>query len=539
MTVADLVVRGTVILAAAFVAAYGARRASAAVRHFVWTMAFLAVLLLPAAMKVGPRFALPGAAPAAVQTRVMAVALPGVTGVKVTPGAPARPTTPLSTYLGGLYLAGLLLVLGRFTAGAWRMGRMVNGARPAGHAAAAAELVRAELGIRRAVRVLESAEAAVPMTWGIRRAVVLLPNAAREWPEGRLHAVLMHEMVHVARYDLLAQMVAQAACCLYWFHPMMWAAARQLRKERERACDDRVLDRGVAAPDYAGHLMELARVLVERQASLADAPAPMAEAGDLEERVRALLDRSRNRAPLTRRAAAAVAVLACALVLPVASVTSHAQAARGALAGIVQDISMARVPGCMVSIRNLDGTNQEQASVNPAGEYGFAAIPPGRYVVEVRARGFAVSSVQVVVVAGAAARADVTLEVGKMTESVTITRTRPAGAPAAQAAMVPVGPPQRIRVGGNVQAAKLVRQPRPIYPDEVAQLGISGTVMLRTVISTTGEPLNPEVINTTVDPRLAQAALDAVRQWRYQPTLLNGQPVEVATTIDVTFALEQ
>ena len=63
--------------------------------------------------------------------------------------------------------------------------------------------------------------------------------------------------------------------------------------------------------------------------------------------------------------------------------------------------------------------------------------------------------------------------------------------------------------------------------------------MLRTVISTTGEPLNPEVINTTVDPRLAQAALDAVRQWRYQPTLLNGQPVEVATTIDVTFALEQ
>jgi TonB family protein len=444
----------------------------------------------------------------------------------------------LSVYLGGLYLAGLLLVLGRFTAGAWRMGRMVNGAQPARYAAKAAEQVREELGIGRGVRVLESAEAAVPMTWGIRRAVVLLPNAAREWPEGRLHAVLMHEMVHVARHDLLAQMVAQAACCLYWFHPMMWAAARQLRKERERACDDRVLDCGVAAPDYAGHLMELARVLVERQASLADAPA-MAETGDLEERVRALLDQSRNRAPLSGRAAAAVAVLACALVLPVASVTSHAQAARGALAGIVQDISTARVPNCTVSIRNLDGTNQEQTTVNPAGEYGFAAIPPGRYVVEVRASGFAMSSVPVVVVAGAAARADVTLEVGKISESVTVTRTRPAGAPASQAAAAPAGAPQRIRVGGNVQMARLIRQTRPVYPDEVAQLGISGTVMLRTVISTTGEPLNPEVINTTVDPRLAQAALDAVRQWRYQPTLLNGQPVEVSTTVDVTFALEQ
>ena len=344
-------------------------------------------------------------------------------------------------------------------------------------------------------------------------------------------------MVHVARYDLLAQVVAQAACCLYWFHPLMWAAARQLRKERERACDDAVLDRGVAAPDYAGHLMELARVLVERQASLADAPA-MAEAGDLEERVRALLDRTRNRAPLTRRAAAAVAVLACALVLPVASVTSHAQSARGALVGIVQDISQARVPGCSVSIRNLDGKNQEQAKVNPAGEYAFAAIPPGRYVVEVRARGFALSSVQVVVEAGAAARADVTLEVGKISESVTVTRARPAGAPIAQAA-APAGTPQRIRVGGNVQMAKLIKQQKPVYPDDLAQLGITGTVMIRTVISTTGEPLNPEVVNTTVHPGLAQAALDAVRQWRYQPTLLNGQPVEVATTIDVTFELEK
>jgi TonB family protein len=64
-------------------------------------------------------------------------------------------------------------------------------------------------------------------------------------------------------------------------------------------------------------------------------------------------------------------------------------------------------------------------------------------------------------------------------------------------------------------------------------------VMVRAVISVTGEMLNPEVINTTVNPGLAQAALDAVRQWRYQPTLLNGQPVEVVTNIDVTFELDQ
>ena len=62
--------------------------------------------------------------------------------------------------------------------------------------------------------------------------------------------------------------------------------------------------------------------------------------------------------------------------------------------------------------------------------------------------------------------------------------------------------------------------------------------MLRAVISTTGEPLNPEVVNT-VDPGLARAALDAFRQWRYQPTLLNGEPVEVVTTVMMRFELEQ
>ena len=104
--------------------------------------------------------------------------------------------------------------------------------------------------------------------------------------------MILHELVHVRRHDLLAQVAAQAACCLYWFHPMVWLAARQLRKEREAACDDAVLSGGVSAPDYAGHLLEVARVMVQRR-SLADAPA-MAENGDLEERVRAVLDRGQE-----------------------------------------------------------------------------------------------------------------------------------------------------------------------------------------------------------------------------------------------------
>ena len=345
--------------------------------------------------------------------------------------------------------------------------------------------------------------------------------------------MLLHEMVHVARYDLLAQMVAQAACCLYWFHPLAWLAARQLRKERERACDDAVLDRGVAAPDYAGHLMELARVLVERQASLADAPA-MAEGGDLEERVRALLDRGRNRAPLTRRVAAAVAVLACALVLPVATLTTYAQAGRGALAGIVTDPSGSRVPRSAVTAKNLDGTNEERAVVNAAGEYGFPSIPAGRYTIEVRAPGFKIASKEIVVVAGAAARADVSLSLGNVSESVTVRAARTAPAPPAARAL---GTPQRIPIGGNVQPAKLLSQVKPEYPADLKQQGLTAVVSIRAIISKQGDLLSPQVVNTVL-PEFAQAALDAVKQWRYQPTLLNGQPVEIITNIDVTFELE-
>ena len=83
-----------------------------------------------------------------------------------------------------------------------------------------------------------------------------------------------------------------------------------------------------------------------------------------------------------------------------------------------------------------------------------------------------------------------------------------------------------------------MRQTRPVYPPELQQLGVEGTVILRAIISKDGAVLHPQVVNS-VDPRLAKAALDAVAQWQYQPTLLNGEPVETLTTIDVNFQLEQ
>ena len=104
--------------------------------------------------------------------------------------------------------------------------------------------------------------------------------------------------------------------------------------------------------------------------------------------------------------------------------------------------------------------------------------------------------------------------------------------------MNPDGTPvQRIRVGGNVQASKLINHPSPVYPPLAKQARISGVVQLNAVVGTDGYMKELSVVSG--HPLLVQAALDAVRQWAYQPTLLNGQPVEVVTVVDVNFSLAE
>jgi protein TonB len=97
--------------------------------------------------------------------------------------------------------------------------------------------------------------------------------------------------------------------------------------------------------------------------------------------------------------------------------------------------------------------------------------------------------------------------------------------------------PKRITVGGNVQQAKLLAQPRPAYPPLAKQARISGTVRFTAIIGRDGTIQNLTLLGG--HPLLVQSATEAVKQWRYQPTLLNGEPVEVVTQIDVNFTLSQ
>jgi protein TonB len=101
----------------------------------------------------------------------------------------------------------------------------------------------------------------------------------------------------------------------------------------------------------------------------------------------------------------------------------------------------------------------------------------------------------------------------------------------------PPAVPQRVPVTSTIQAARLVSRVQPIYPPLARQSRIEGSVVLHAVINKDGEVSELQVLSG--HPLLVKAALDAVRQWRYSPTLLSGQAVEVETTITVTFVLAQ
>jgi TonB family protein len=220
----------------------------------------------------------------------------------------------------------------------------------------------------------------------------------------------------------------------------------------------------------------------------------------------------------------AVAAAALVVLAPLAALRLHGQGT-GGLAGTIYDASGGTVPGATVEIVNADTGQKQTIASGPAGNYS-ANIPAGRYQLMVSSPGFAVYARKAIAAPGTL---DVVLTVGSITESITVSGKGPQAGPTSET--------RRIRVGGNVQAAKLLQQVKPIYPAFAESAGIAGTVLLRAVISVDGGIMGLTLLSSP-DPALADAAMDAARQWRYQPTLLNGQPVEVVTTISVNFRLE-
>jgi beta-lactamase regulating signal transducer with metallopeptidase domain len=163
------------------------------------------------------------------------------------------------------------------------------------------------LRIDREVRLGLIDEPMSPIATGLLRPAVLLPRASAAWSDERRRAVLLHELAHIKRGDCGVQLVAQIACAIYWFHPLVWMAAGKLRSERERACDDHVLRCGARPSSYASHLLDIAS---ELRPSLAPSAAlAMARPSELEGRLLAVLAAGRARVPFRATRWGVIAVI--------------------------------------------------------------------------------------------------------------------------------------------------------------------------------------------------------------------------------------
>ena len=332
-----LVLKATLLLSAGGLLTVAARGAPASIRHLVWAATLIGLLVLPLLALGLPRWTLPvlPADPAATVS-VMSEATPapvaevgGADHARSLPGSVAAPAPeapagspapwPDLHPLLLLWAAGSLAVLGWVLLGQLGVQRLRRRAQPVRNAEWLREAHDLSwlLDITRPVALLRGTATATPMTWGILWPTVLLPDEAEEWGEDRRRMVLLHELAHVRRKDCLTQLAAHLACALFWFHPLAWYAARRLRVERERACDDMVVRAGASAPDYADHLLHVARTLKAPRAS--GTAVAMARPGQLEGRLLAVLDPERRRgsAAWTTRAAALAGLAALTVAVAV------------------------------------------------------------------------------------------------------------------------------------------------------------------------------------------------------------------------------
>ncbi|HET7213321.1 MAG TPA: M56 family metallopeptidase [Terriglobia bacterium] len=537
----EVALKGTVFLSIAMALVLALRSASAASRHLVWTLALGATLALPVVSLTLPAWKvavfsssepIAMSKPMQIERNFAANAADAQASEVPGTGQTARPA--MARWVLLLWGIGVIFCLGRMAVGEVRVRRMVEHTHhfQATHANSLLENVRRRLGIFRSVELRTSPDIAVPFTRGIFRPAIILPEEGRGWPQEQFEYVLAHELAHVCRHDCLTQLPAQFACALLWFHPLVWFAAFQMRKERERACDDVVLNVGHHAADYAEFLLALGRRL-QRPNPVWSTTVAMSQPSQLEVRMKALLDPKLNRRPLTASRALFAAVLTMALLVPAAVIHASAGNDTGSISGTVHDPSGAVVPGAGVILISSRTQTRIASHTGEDGTFSFPEVPAGRYQLEFAKPGFARTLTgEFELGPSRELHQNFTLNLGWVSEELVVRGHRPA-----TLAPAPTRTPHRIRVGGLVQAAKLVKIVKPAYPAGAEKQGTEGTVILRAVIGTSGQVLSLEPYNDA-DPALTEAAMEAVRQWRYQPTLLNGVPVEVATTITVTFRLD-
>ncbi len=313
----SMAIKGTVVVGIGLAAVTVIRRTRASVRHLIMAGTFSALFTLPFALALVPETVVIKLPLATMQQPASLVVRLDVNG-RAVPGSVLASRSAAAAAARGLTLdeltrlawgIGTLAMLAPLWAALWRLGRIRRTGVPFLAGRDLIRLLAAEARIARPVEVLIHEAVAAPLTMGVLKPAIVLPDDAHEWSDGDLRRALVHELEHVRRGDWVFHVLARITCAMYWFNPLVWIALRRLGLEAERACDDAVLvvDESTA---YAEQLVELARRISTASAGPALA---MAKRSDLSARVSAILNagqrRGRAGAPMAVGALSAVALV--------------------------------------------------------------------------------------------------------------------------------------------------------------------------------------------------------------------------------------
>jgi TonB family protein len=538
-------VKVSLILLIALGACAVLRHRSAALRHWVLAAAVTVACAMPLLERIVPSGALVLSAPAMLQRMTIEGrdAQRGPSGEHVNEVRSANPHVlpahkaagaPVPRALWWGWIIGALCNALVVIVGLVRLEWVASHATPIarGEWADAAAKIARENDVGRPITLLGGTRPGLLVTWGALGPKILIPSSALGWNAARIDVVLRHEIAHIRRHDWAAQLMSEMLRSLYWFNPLAWIVCRRLRHESERAADDAVLLRGIKASEYAAHLLDLARTMTHERRSWAAAPA-MARPSSLERRIRAMLNTHVDRRPLSRVARLGCGAAAIMLAAAVASL-AFAQAGSARFAGSVSDPTGAPLPDTTISLTHRQSNVTHAVPTDEAGAFAFATLPPGDYLFEARATGFAAVKSTITLEAGQAAQRDIRLDLGSVQETITVAasdasaNTRPPKTAAEVASLL-----ERLR-GTRLQPPIKMNHVRPTYPAALRDAGIEGQVVLTGRIATDGSVAALDV-GTPAHADLVSAALEAARQWRFEPTRLWGAPVEVPITMTFNF----
>lgn len=331
---AEVSIKGLIIIAVAFLLTLFMKRFSAYTRKMVWVAALAGLLILPALTLLTPVWNMPllpqpgwvisAGGGSADLGAVSGKEVSGGTGISGA-GSESGPAAGILQRVDRIHWSGYMMISwlsGVMVAAVWYLLTVVAMRRVTGTGTGAgfrlesvARSIAGEMGVSRKYRLKISSRVAAGVTAGIMNPVVILPISSTGWSEEKLRLVLAHEMAHVMRRDGIIELMVNLATLMYWFNPLVWFAARRIRIERERDCDNAVLNRGVKPSQYASLLMGIATDLQSRAKPVLEA-AMISQGSRLKDRLMCVLNPSLNRSMGSCRTVIVAGLLLFSMLAP-------------------------------------------------------------------------------------------------------------------------------------------------------------------------------------------------------------------------------